>query len=294
MIYKEQITDKSIIGVFLSGVNLSVGKVKDNKVVDIIKKTINNNESEEFILKELINTISEIYDDNVVGIGVGVPSLVDVKKGIVYKVQNIPAWREVHLKDILENKFNTNVYINNDANCFAVGEKYFGKANKYSNIVGIIIGTGMGAGIIFNGHLYSGQHCGAGEFGSIPYKDHDYEYYLSEGYFEEKYGIKAETLLSRAKNNDKIALAVFEQYGIDLGNVIKTILYSVDPEIIIIGGRLSKAYKYFKKSMWRKVKTYRYKHSLKNLKIEVTSNNNIAVLGAAALYPDAKNLILHK
>ena len=294
MIYKEKTSDKSIIGVFLSGVNLTVGKVKNNEVIDIVKKTINNRDTEENILKELINSVNEVFDNDVIGIGVGVPSLVNVKKGIVYKVQNIPSWREVHLKEILENKFNTNVYINNDANCFVIGEKYFGKAEKYNNIVGLIIGTGMGAGIVFNGHLYSGEHCGAGEFGSIPYRHHDYEHYLSEGYFEEKYGIKAETLISRAEKKDKIASVIFEQFGNDLGNAIKTILYTIDPEIIIIGGRLSKAFKFFEKSMWERVNTFRYKHSIKNLKIKVTTNNNITVLGAAALYSDAKNMILHK
>lgn len=289
MIFNKEINNKTIIGVFLGGKVLSVGKVKNKTIVNSFTKKINNRESEEYIIKEIISAISDFIDDDVVGIGIGVPSLVDVKRGIVYKTQNIPSWREVHLKDILEDKFQLKVYVNNDANCFAVGEKYYGKAKNYNNIVGVIIGTGMGAGIIFNGHLYSGQHCGAGEFGSIPYRDHDYEYYCSEGYFEEKYGINVDVLLKRAKKNEKIALAVFEQFGFDFGNAIKTILYTADPEIIVIGGSLSRAYEYFEEAMWERVRTFRYKHSLENLKIEITNNGDIAVLGAAALYLDALN-----
>ena len=79
---------------------------------------INNNGTEEEILSEIINAISEVFDNNIAGIGIGVPSLVDVSEGIVYKVQKIPCWREVQLKDILEGHFSVKVYVNNDANCW--------------------------------------------------------------------------------------------------------------------------------------------------------------------------------
>ena len=286
--------ENAIVGVFLGGKTLMSGKVKNGQLVKNYVKRINNKGTEEEILSELIKSITEVFDDEVAGIGIGVPSLVDTSKGIVYKVQKIPSWREVHLKDILESKFGVKVYVNNDANCFAIGEKYFGQAKGNANVVGLIIGAGVGAGIIFKEHLYSGTNCGAGEFGSIPYRDHDFEYYCSEGFFEEKYGIKFELLYSRAINNDKIALAIFEQYGYDLGNIIKTILFTTDPEIIIIGGTISKAFKFFEKVMWKKVKTFIYKHSLKKLKIVQSEQSEIAVLGAAALYYDAHNITMKK
>ncbi len=284
----------AIIGVSLGGKTLLTGKVRDGQLVKSQTKKINNKGTEEEILTELINAISEVFDNEVAGIGIGVPSLVDVPNGIVYKVQKIPSWREVHLKEILEGRFGVKVYVNNDANCFAIGEKYFGQAKVYENVVGLIIGAGVGAGIIFKEHLYSGTNCGAGEFGSIPYRDHDFEYYCSEGFFEEKYGIKFELLYNRAINNDKIAMAIFEQYGFDIGNLIKTILFTTDPELIIIGGTISKAFKFFEKVMWKKVKTFIYKHSLKKLKIVQSEQSEIAVLGAAALYLDAQNVTMKK
>lgn len=287
-------TKKAIVGVFLGGKNLVVGKVVNDRVVDSVRLVINNFESEAFVIKEVINAIECIIDTDVIGIGIGVPSLVDVKKGIVYKTQNIPSWNEVHLKELLEDKFKVQVYVNNDANCFTIGEKYFGKAKSYENIVGLFVGAGLGAGVIFNGHLYSGSNCGAGEIGSIPYHDHDFEYYLRDGYFIEKYGIKVDMLVKRAQAKDKIALAIFEQYGFDLGNMIKTIMYAYDPDCIILGGHISKAFPYFEKTMMKKVKTFTYKQSLKNLKIDVSDNPDIAVLGAAALYFDAHNKTLLK
>lgn len=289
-----EIIKNAIIGVSLGGKTLLTGKVQNGKLSKSHSIRINNKGTEEEVLAELINAISEIFDEEVAGIGIGVPSLVDVENGVVYKVQKIPAWREVYLKDIMESKFGVKVYVNNDANCFAIGEKYFGQAKGYENVVALILSAGVGAGIIFKGHLYSGTNCGAGEFGSIPYRDHDFEYYCSEAYFEEKYGIEAGILYKRALNKDKIALAIYEQFGYDLGNLIKTIMFTTDPEIIILGGSLSKAFKFFEKSMGEKVRTFIYKHSLKKLKIVTAEQTDIALLGAAALYYDAQNITMKK
>ncbi|MDO9275503.1 MAG: ROK family protein [Lutibacter sp.] len=287
-------TNKSIVGVWLGGRTLVAGKVKEGKTENSITKQINNLASEEQIIADVVNIIDKVMDEDVVGIGIGVPSLVDVEKGIVYRVQKIPSWREVHLKDILESRFNVKVYVNNDANCFAVGEKYFGQAKDYENIVGLILGSGVGAGVVFKGHLYSGTNCGAGEFGSLPYRDNDFEYYCSEGYFEEKYGINADVLYQRALQKDKIALAIYEQYGHDVGNVIKAIMFVVDPEIIVLGGNLAKAFPFFEKEMHNVVKTFTYKHILNKLKIVKSENEDIAILGAAALFYDAQNMTMKK
>jgi len=281
--------DNAVIGISFGGKTLVAGKVKNGRIEKSITKKINNKAPENEILNEVFTIINEVKDDEVAGIGIGVPSLVDVEKGIVYRVQNIPSWREVHIKDILESHFGLKVYVNNDANCFAIGEMYFGKTAGHENSVGLILGAGVGAGIIFKSHLYSGTNCGAGEFGDIPYRDSNYEFYLNDAYFEYKYGVAAQTFLNRANKKDKIARAVFEHYGTDLGNLIKTILFTVDPEIIVIGGPISKAFPYFEKSMWEKVNTFPYKHAISKLKIVASGQEDIAVLGAAALYYDAQN-----
>ena len=286
--------NKAVVGVFLGGKTLLAGKVKAGKIEKSVDLQINNRADEDDIIAELIRAITQVVDDEVVGIGIGVPSLVDESKGIVYKAQNIPSWREVHLKEILEHQFGLKTYVNNDANCFAVGELYFGSAAGSENIVGLIIGTGVGAGIIFKGHLYSGGNCGAGEVGAIPYLEHDYEYYLSDAYFDEKYGIKSKKVISRAAKKDKIALAIFEQYGYHLGDLIKTLLFAYDPEMIVIGGSLSKSFPFFEKYMWKRINSFQYQHLAKKIKVKVTEQENIAVMGAAALYFDAHNQKLIK
>jgi glucokinase len=86
-------------------------------------------------------------DASVTGIGIGVPSVVDVETGIVYDVTNIPSWKKVELKSILETKFGLPVRVNNDVNCFILGEHRHGVARGFRSVVGLAMGTGLGGGI---------------------------------------------------------------------------------------------------------------------------------------------------
>ena len=281
----------SILGIDIGGTNVRVGRVKNDSIEKIVATKITSDGTEGIVIKEICQTIDNVIQNDVKGIGVGVPSVIDIKNGIVYDVQNIPSWKEVHLKEFLEKKYNIPAYINNDANCFAAGEKYFGKAKEYENVVGLIIGTGLGAGLILNNKLYSGQNCGAGEFGMISFKEHNYEYYCSGQFFSQCYSIEGTILYEMARRSELKALQIFSEFGCNLGEAIKLILYSIDPQMIILGGSLSKSFKYFKESMWKSVNKFEYKHSLDNIRIESTEVKDIAVLGAAALYLDAQKKI---
>ena len=278
----------AILGIDLGGTNIRVGLIENDELVRVERLEIKNNCSEEEIIGDIISSINKYDIACVEGIGIGVPSVVDIEKGIVYDVQNIPSWKEVHLKDILESKFKIPVYLNNDANCFAVGEKYFGKVKEFKNIVGLIIGTGLGSGLIINNRLYAGNNCGAGEFGMVPFKEYNYEYYCSGQFFKNKYNISGEECYEKATANNFKALEIFTEYGVNLGEAIKMILYTFDPQVIVLGGSVSKSYRFFKDEMWKTIKSFAYPKSVDKIKIEVSEKNHIAVLGAAALYLDSK------
>lgn len=283
--------DQYVIGVNLGGKMLQAGRIKNNSIEASHTREIDNYNTEEAILKELIDAITQVFTPHVSGIGIGVPSLVDVSKGIVYRVENIPSWREVHLGGLLNQHFKVPVYVNNDANCFTIGEKYFGAAKAYANVVGIVAGTGLGCGIVSNNKLYSGTNCGAGEFGEIPYRDYNYEHYCTLSYFETKYGLKPDVLFNRAKKQDKIALAILEQFGLDFGEAIKSILYIYDPGFIVIGGSIRKFFPWIEPFIWEKLRKFKYPKTVEKLKIEVSTQPDIAILGAAALYFDNSRML---
>lgn len=276
--------ETNIIGVDLGGTNIRAGKVAAQSIIQSTKASTTSSGTEAEVLEMLYSVIDGCFDENTKSIGVGVPSVVDVEKGIVYDVVNIPSWKVVPLKEILENRYKVPVYINNDANCFALGEKYFGKAQSYKSIVGLTIGTGMGSGLIFNGRLFEGANCGAGEVGNIAYLNSNYEHYCSGQFFVEEKSITAVDAFNLAESGDKNAKQMFAEYGFHMGQAIKTVLYAYDPEIIILGGSLAKSYGHFKAAMFEAIQDFAYRNVLTNLKIEISELEHSAIYGAAALY----------
>jgi glucokinase len=275
--------NQSIIGVDIGGTKINIGKIVNGKIVDELRLPTGAKRPEDEIIQDIIHGIEQIIDTKTIGIGIGVPGLVDEKNGLVLDVLNIPSWKEVPLKSRIEKHFKIKVQISNDANCFAVGEKIYGKGQYYHNFVCLTLGTGVGAGIIINDQLYPGTLSMAGEFGGINYLKDTYEFYCSGKFFTEIHGITAETLNEKAMNGDVKAIHIFDEFGEHLGNLVKTVLFTFAPEAIILGGSISKTFRFFQKSMMDSVNLFPYKRVVKDLVIEVCSHDKISVLGAAAL-----------
>lgn len=271
-----------VIGIDLGATNLRVGLVVSGTLINIVKKKLPRDKSVMSIVSEMCNMI-ELVDDGAKKIGIGVPSVVDSVEGIVYDVQNIPGWEKVHLKDLIEEKTGKKVYLNNDANCFALGESIFGSGQGKKNLVGLIMGTGFAGGIIINGKIYNGKNCGAGEFGMIPYKQSILEHYCSGQFFTRLVGVKGEDIYEKAMNDDPDSKKLFYEFGGHIAEAIKIVLYTYDPDSIILGGSVSESYSLFKEGFERELKSFGFPNSLKNVEISVSNTEDVAVLGAAAL-----------
>jgi glucokinase len=276
-----------VIGVDLGGTNVRAGLVIDGRLAGVRSVPVRSRGTMEDVLEDVFGAVDAVMRDDVAGIGAGVPSVIDLKTGTVYDVQNIPSWKAVPLRTRLEERYRRPASVNNDANAFAAGEKHFGKIRPYDSAVGLIVGTGLGAGVIANGRLYSGNSCGAGEFGMLPYLDRSFEAYASGQFFERVHGTTGRELADAAERGDPRALGIFAEFGRHLGEAVKAVCYAVDPEIIVLGGSVSKSYPFFRTAVWETFQSYAYSIAKTRLKIEVSETENIAVLGAAALYFDA-------
>jgi len=271
------------IGVDLGGTNIRAGLVEDSKITLVRQEILTDKESLQKTLSQLISIIASLIQPKVKGIGIGVPSVVDIKNGIVFDVVNIPSWQRVELKKILEAEFKIPVFVNNDVNCFALGEHQYGQAKSFSSFVALALGTGLGAGIIINDFLYPGNNCGAGEIGSLPYLDKNFEFYTSSTFFESIHSATALEVHDSAVKGEKEALKIWNEYGFHLGNVMKAVVYTYDPEAIILGGSISKAYPFFEDAMKKALSDFQFPETIKRLKILKSNVENIALLGAAAL-----------
>ena len=280
-------SDPVVVGVDLGGTNVRAGRVVDGRLEEVRSVAVRGRGSVEEVLADIYSAVDAVMRDDVAGIGAGVPSVIDLATGTVYDVQNIPSWKKVPLKALLEGRYRRPAFVNNDANSFAAGEKVYGKIRPYDSAVGLIVGTGLGSGIIANGRLYSGVNCGAGEFGMLPYLDRNFEAYASGQFFRRVHGTSGREAAERAGRGETAALEIFAAFGRHLGEAIKAICYAVDPEIIVLGGSVSKSYAFYREALWGAFASYAYSIARDRLKIEVSETEHIAILGAAALYFDA-------
>ena len=101
------------------------------------------------------------------GVGIGAPGPVDVERGLVYVLVNVPGWRNVPLARTLERRLACRCFVDNDVNVMALGEWRFGAGRGSRHLVCLTLGTGVGGGLILNGQLFRGARGAAGELGHM-------------------------------------------------------------------------------------------------------------------------------
>lgn len=284
-------TSSKYLGVDIGGTKVHVGVVQDGALIEEMRFETSATASKEQILAELVHHLTPLVTAEVAGIGIGVPGLVDEEEGIVHNVQNIPSWREVHLKQHLGGYFDQPVYLTNDANAFAIGEKMYGQGRPYANLVGLALGTGLGAGIIINHQVYSGTLASAGEFGMIPYLDKTLEDYCSGKFFGQRTSRPGAEWHALAQQGDAEALAVYDEFGRHLGQALYIILYALAPEAIFLGGSVSQGYSFFRKGLYESLAAFPFRQVTDRLVVAPSLMGNAAVLGAAALCHMKQELI---
>ncbi len=158
------------IGIDLGGTNIAGGLVSDSGELLYKTSTPTVTDSEESLLAAIAGVINEIKTHaegaEISGVGIGVPGHADDKTGIVVYCNNVP-FKNTPLAEYIKRETGLSCTIGNDANAAALGEVLFGAAKNYSNAVMITLGTGIGAGIIFDNKVFSGCNGAAGEIGHM-------------------------------------------------------------------------------------------------------------------------------
>ncbi|MBL7056478.1 ROK family protein [Candidatus Woesearchaeota archaeon] len=279
----------NLIGVDLGGTNIKTALVsKTGKILKNYETATGKTTNE--IINNIISAINKVKEGKIWGIGIGSPGPIDHKKGTITKPVNLP-FRNVKLKNIIQNKFKVKTFLDNDANCFALAEATFGQGKKYENVIGITLGTGVGGGLVINKKIFHGRN-NAAELGHITInhkgskskcKNHGcIETHIAARGITKLFDKKAEPkqVCELAKQGNKKAKKTFEEMGSYLGIGIVNIMYAFDPDIIVLGGKISNAQKIFSKSMNREIKT---RYFSKPCPIKKSKLKEPGVLGAAAL-----------
>ena len=273
------------LGIDLGGTTISMGLVSGGVLADITTgPSFEKNASLAQTIEHLESFISKFFRPGVKAIGIGVPSVVDIRSGIVYDTANIPSWKEVRLKERLEGTFKVPVSVNNDANCFALGAAAVcGSGNPDEILVGVTLGTGVGIGIVNGGRLLNGANAGAGELSWLPYKNGNLEQWTSKQFFAER-GENPKELCTRAAAGDSHALAVMAEFGTHLAVLANLVMSAYDPDVIVFGGGIANCHPFFDASMKAAMRAaFPFPKSLEKLRIEYLPQSDVAVKGAAML-----------
>ncbi len=257
-----------------------------------------------------------IGKSNVIGIGIGMPGLIDVDKGKVV-FSPVFKWENVDVVEIVRDKFNLPVYMDNVTRTMANGEKWFGLGKDVNNFVCINLGYGIGAALVVNGEIYYGSSGSASEFGHMilekegPQCDcgnrgclealssgnaiaKKAKRLVAEGHGKgilELAGstdsIEARTVFEAAKAGDEEALQICDEAMNYLGVAIASIINFIDPELIILEGGIAKAGQFLIDRLQKVINQHQMKHAGKYTKIVVSK------LGKRAASIGAASFILH-
>jgi glucokinase len=222
---------------------------------------------------------NDIHISSVKGLGVSCGGPLDSRLGIIKSPPNLPGWDDIHIVDILSRQFNCPVHLQNDANACALAEWKFGAGIGTDNMIFLTFGTGMGAGMILNGQLYTGACDMAGECGHIRLADDGPLGYGKSGSFEgfcsgggiarqarkkvleyqqqgkevswgnDLNSINAKTVAEAANAGDELALNIYTECGKYLGRGLAILIDLLNPEVIVIGSIFARSEELLRNAM---------------------------------------------
>jgi glucokinase len=261
---------------------------------------------------------ASITMDRVGAVGIGAPGLADGKAGILFTSPNLPGWKDVPLRDILQDKLKKKSFLINDGNAAALGEHYFGAAKGVRHFIYVTISTGIGGGIVVDGKILNGSRGLAGEIGHMTIADEGPPCHcgnrgcwealasgtalakaarkqieegadttilsLAGGKIEQ---VTAQTVQWAAEKDDPLAHRLIRKtayyFGVGLANLVNIF----NPEMIVIGGGLSHMGDRLLQPAYRVAEERAFNQAYRTVRfVRAALGRNSGVLGAAAFALD--------
>ena len=278
------------IGVDLGGTNLRIAAVDVNGHL-VEKVTLGTKVSlgRDHVLNDMCDAIqhlSEKYKNSakMLGIGIGVPGIIDMETGLLRESPNLPGWADYPVRAEIERRLTTMVILENDANVAAFGEKWLGAAKDHDDMAMLTLGTGVGGGLVLGGKIWHGMNGMAGEFGHTTVEPEGHpcgcgnrgclEQYASatavvrmarEAIAEhsssalaraahEDAEFSAKSIFNLAIQGDEDAKRIFRRVGRAIGIVLSAMVNSLNLPIYVIGGGVASAWEAFAPSIFEELR----------------------------------------
>ncbi len=307
--------DAYTIGVDMGGTTLKAAVVRGTEILCKAEPMVTlDYPSPEAIIEELARRMAKLREQypDVVSVGMGLPGFADHEAGTIDSLTNVPGWYDIPIRKLLVEATGLPSAIDNDANCMAYAEWKLGAGRGMKDIVCLTLGTGVGSGIIANGHLLRGYLGAAGEMGqtSIDYKGR-VGHYGNMGAIEDYIGNRelaadaqaayaaagiARTpeecnpigLENDAKAGNPVALKIWDDMARKLATSLMNCCYILNPEAFIIGGGISKAGDLLFTPLRQYLKNQLYARHFEKLKLlPAQFGSEAGLIGAARLGLDS-------
>jgi len=273
---------QSIIGVDLGGTHIRVAAVSfQGEVIHRRKETTDPEQGKDLVIQKLIRMLKHALKKEkdqgrkVRAVGIGAPGVISIQEGVIVSSPNLPDWIEVPLKQMIQEEINLPTLVENDANAAAFGEQWVGAGQGVNSLVCVTLGTGVGGGIILNGSVWHGEDGMAAEVGHTTVNPDGpqckcgntgcLEVYASatgivrevKRYLKREDSMlktsfqgredlfSAEDVFRAAKRGDPVSLRVIHQMGRFLGIGIANLVNLFNPEMVVLAGGVTAAWKDF-------------------------------------------------
>jgi glucokinase len=278
------------IGVDLGGTNLRIAAVStEGQLLEKITLGVKLALGRDHVIGEMCDAIQRLSDQyrvsgRFIGAGIGVPGIIDMETGMMRKSANLPGWSDYPVRDEIERRLGTRVFLDNDANVAALGEKWLGAARDADNMAMITLGTGIGGAIILNGKIFYGMSGMAGEFGHVTVEPEGVPCGCGNHGCAERYAsatavvrmareaiasgaapglakaagsdseFSAESIYKLAIQGDAEARRIFTRFGQALGILLADLVNILDLDMFVIGGGVVSAWDSFAPKMFAELR----------------------------------------
>ena len=278
------------IGVDLGGTNLRIAAIsKDGELLEKVTLGTKVAMGRDHVIGEMCDAIRRLSDQyrsggSFLGAGIGVPGIIDMETGMLRKSANLPGWSDYPVHAEIERRLGTRVFLENDANVAALGEKWLGAARDVDNMAMVTLGTGIGGGIVLEGKIFHGMNGMSGEFGHITIEPDGVPCGCGNHGCAERYAsatavvrmareaieaghapelakaaassaeFSAKDVYNLAIQGDDAAQRIFRRFGRALGMLLADLVNVLNLEMYVIGGGVVSAWDAFARSMFEELR----------------------------------------
>jgi glucokinase len=295
------------IGVDLGGTNLRAAAISaDGNVLEKISGSTDLHDGREAVIADIVDAINQLKakcgSDKLAGVGIGVPGFILIEEGVIVGSNNLPEFDHFPIRDDIEQKLGTRIFLENDANAAALGEKWMGAGRDVQDLILLTLGTGVGGGIISDGRVIhghvgmagelghitvipAGNPCGCGNYGCLEKHASATAIAAMARMMQLGDDLTAEDVYKLAKDGDEKARMIFHTTGMMLGIALATLINIFNFPLYLLSGGVLAGWDQFAPSMMAEVQKRSFTYRNTKTRVEKATLGKEAGLFGAAYLP---------